>query len=238
MRPGLLRAAACGYRQGQSPAPGTREYFYYIDHRGQLFLDDAKVKNFITCFKDQRFLTFFFERLRPNRSGRYEAAFPYLSPCGRERNYVRCEDRTTTTGSTAAPQLLSYCGGGERLAVPFEPRRFGGWAAGLRFPKKIWGVPSVFWGVFLTFGVSRPNLGCPLTGLGCFPYVWGVPNKFGVPPPPGLGCLYQVWGFNPQISGGPHQIGVSIAGLGCPPPKNLTCHPPGLRGPPPKLGYP
>uniref|UniRef100_A0A493SYP6 Chromosome 8 open reading frame 82 n=1 Tax=Anas platyrhynchos platyrhynchos TaxID=8840 RepID=A0A493SYP6_ANAPP len=92
----------------------------------QLFLDDAKVKNFITCFKDQRFLTFFFERLRPNRSGRYEAAFPYLSPCGRERNYVRCEDRTTTTGttgSTAAPQLLSYCGGGERLAVPFEPRR-------------------------------------------------------------------------------------------------------------------
>ncbi|XP_068528916.1 UPF0598 protein C8orf82-like [Anas acuta] len=143
MRPGLLRAAACGYRQGQSPAPGTREYFYYIDHRGQLFLDDAKVKNFITCFKDQRFLAFFFERLRPNRSGRYEAAFPYLSPCGRERNYVRCEDRpvvftrllspsttsttstpsTTTTGSTAAPQLLSYCGGGERLAVPFEPRR-------------------------------------------------------------------------------------------------------------------
>ncbi|XP_068524791.1 UPF0598 protein C8orf82 homolog, partial [Anas acuta] len=91
----------------------------------------------------QRFLTFFFERLRPNRSGRYEAAFPYLSPCGRERNYVRCEDQpvvftrllspsttsttstpsTTTTGSTAAPQLLSYCGGGERLAVPFEPRR-------------------------------------------------------------------------------------------------------------------
>ncbi|XP_032037076.1 UPF0598 protein C8orf82 homolog [Aythya fuligula] len=142
MRPGLLRAAACGYRQGQSPAPGTREYFYYIDHRGQLFLDDAKVKNFITCFKDERFLTFFFERLRPNRSGRYEAAFPYLSPCGRERNYVRCEDRpvvftrllppgttgttsttSSATGSTAAPQMLSYCGGGERLAVPFEPPR-------------------------------------------------------------------------------------------------------------------
>uniref|UniRef100_A0A8B9CTL2 Chromosome 8 open reading frame 82 n=1 Tax=Anser brachyrhynchus TaxID=132585 RepID=A0A8B9CTL2_9AVES len=135
MRPGLLRAAACGYRQGQRPEPGTREYFYYIDHRGQLFLDDAKVKNFITCFKDERFLTFFFERLRPNRSGRYEAAFPYVSPCGRERNFVRCEDRpvvftrllpaadTTNDAADAEPPLLSYCGGGRRLAVPFEPPR-------------------------------------------------------------------------------------------------------------------
>lgn len=60
------------YIQGQSPTPKTREYFYYIDHQGQvwhlklsvilanyyfchvnlqLFLDDTKVKNFITCFK-------------------------------------------------------------------------------------------------------------------------------------------------------------------------------------------
>ncbi|XP_015470909.1 UPF0598 protein C8orf82 homolog [Parus major] len=44
-RPGLR------YRQGQRPGPGTREYFYYVDHQGQLFLDDTKVKNFITCFK-------------------------------------------------------------------------------------------------------------------------------------------------------------------------------------------
>lgn len=39
------------YVQGQSPSPKVREYFYYIDHQGQLFLDDTKVKNFITCFK-------------------------------------------------------------------------------------------------------------------------------------------------------------------------------------------
>ncbi|XP_064492245.1 UPF0598 protein C8orf82 homolog isoform X3 [Pseudopipra pipra] len=39
------------YRQGQRPEPRTREYFYYLDHQGQLFLDDTKVKNFITCFK-------------------------------------------------------------------------------------------------------------------------------------------------------------------------------------------
>uniref|UniRef100_A0A3Q3NID4 Si:ch1073-287p18.1 n=1 Tax=Labrus bergylta TaxID=56723 RepID=A0A3Q3NID4_9LABR len=39
------------YIQGQSPEPRIREYFYYIDHQGQLFLDDTKVKNFVTCFK-------------------------------------------------------------------------------------------------------------------------------------------------------------------------------------------
>ena len=62
------------YVQGQSPSPKTREYFYYVDHQGQvrrhltntdyrviyilfvhfqLFLDDTKVKNFITCFKGE-----------------------------------------------------------------------------------------------------------------------------------------------------------------------------------------
>ncbi|XP_057898212.1 uncharacterized protein LOC131094570 isoform X4 [Melospiza georgiana] len=39
------------YQQGQRPEPGIREYFYYVDHQGQLFLDDTKVKNFITFFK-------------------------------------------------------------------------------------------------------------------------------------------------------------------------------------------
>jgi len=39
------------YVQGPSPEPSIREYFYYIDHRGQLFLDDARFKNFTSCFK-------------------------------------------------------------------------------------------------------------------------------------------------------------------------------------------
>lgn len=77
------------YVQGQSPKPSVREYFYYIDHQGQLFMDDAKVKNFISCFQDKVFLAFFFQRIRLNNTGRYESDFPYVSPCGRERNYIR-----------------------------------------------------------------------------------------------------------------------------------------------------
>ncbi|KAJ7986345.1 hypothetical protein DPEC_G00338960 [Dallia pectoralis] len=127
------------YRQGQSPEPRIREYFYYIDHQGQLFLDDTKVKNFVTCFKDKDFLVFFFSRLRRNESGRYQDLFPFLSLCGRERNFLRCDDRplvfthlmpairdTATVsagamGESGAPEQLSFCWGGDKLSVPFHP---------------------------------------------------------------------------------------------------------------------
>ncbi|KAM9365808.1 UPF0598 protein C8orf82 homolog [Pholidichthys leucotaenia] len=119
--------AAATYVQGQSPEPRIREYFYYIDHQGQLFLDDTKVKNFVTCFKDKQFLVFFFSRLRLNQSGRYQDDFPFLSLCGRERNFLRCDDRPVVfthllQGHTQEEQeLLSYCGGAEKLSVPFRP---------------------------------------------------------------------------------------------------------------------
>ncbi|KAG5263201.1 hypothetical protein AALO_G00283700 [Alosa alosa] len=118
------------YIQGQSPEPRVREYFYYLDHQGQLFLDDTKVKNFITCFKDQHFLVFFFSRLRVNHSGRYDQLFPYVSPCGRERNFLRCDDQpvvfthllpSPSSSPGPAPLLMSYCGGGAKLAVEFRP---------------------------------------------------------------------------------------------------------------------
>ena len=80
------------YSQGQSPEPNVREYFYYIDHQGMLFLDDAKMKNFTCCYKEELFLKNFFKRLKKNNTGRFMQEFPYLSLCGKERNFVRCED--------------------------------------------------------------------------------------------------------------------------------------------------
>lgn len=38
------------YEQGQYVGE-QREYFYFIDHNGNLFLDDARMKNFTSCFK-------------------------------------------------------------------------------------------------------------------------------------------------------------------------------------------
>ncbi|KAM9496619.1 UPF0598 protein C8orf82 homolog [Clarias gariepinus] len=123
--PAVFRRAQCGYTQGQSPEPRIREYFYYLDHQGQLFLDDTKVKNFVTCFKDQQFLVFFFKHLKVNRSGRYLQRFPFLSLCGRERNFLRCDDQpivfTHLLAETEHGTQLSYCGGGTKLTFPFQP---------------------------------------------------------------------------------------------------------------------
>ncbi|NXU37798.1 CH082 protein, partial [Drymodes brunneopygia] len=91
----------------------------------QLFLDDAKVKNFTTCFKDIKFLSFFFRHLEPNGSGRFHPEFPFLSRCGRERNFLRCADVPVVfTGilpGSDGNSHLSYCWGGWELTVPFQP---------------------------------------------------------------------------------------------------------------------
>ncbi|XP_033113186.1 UPF0598 protein CG30010-like [Anneissia japonica] len=126
----FFRLSRCiTYVQGQSPRPElgkSREYFYYIDHQGQLFLDDAKVKNFITCFKDKKFLAFFFKRLKLNNTGVYVEDFPYVSPCGPELNFVRCDDRPivyTNIIKTDDGDLLSYNHAHEKLTVEFQPEK-------------------------------------------------------------------------------------------------------------------
>eukprot|EP00056_Hartaetosiga_gracilis_P009455 m.136062 g.136062 ORF g.136062 m.136062 type:complete len:253 (-) comp13130_c0_seq8:4167-4925(-) len=79
------------YTQGQL-VDKQREYFYFIDHNGFLFLDDTKMKNFTSQLKDRQFLDFFFRRVELNKTGRYEEYYPYLSRCGREMNFLNCDD--------------------------------------------------------------------------------------------------------------------------------------------------
>lgn len=115
------------YVQGQSPEPRVREYFYFIDHQGQLFLDDARIKNFTSCFKEKDFLVFFFKRLKINETDRYKD-FPFLSPCGRERNFVRCDDKPIVythiiESDDNGPDRLSYGGAGDAMTVKFEPEK-------------------------------------------------------------------------------------------------------------------
>ncbi|XP_055380796.1 UPF0598 protein CG30010 [Condylostylus longicornis] len=114
------------YIQGQEPQPKIREYFYYIDHEGMLFLDDSKMKNFTSCFKDKKFLKFFFDRIRLNETGRYND-FPFLSLCGRERNFIRCDDLpivyTHLIKSKEEKYKLSYAHAGELLTTNFQPEK-------------------------------------------------------------------------------------------------------------------
>ncbi|CAK1549877.1 unnamed protein product [Leptosia nina] len=114
------------YVQGQEPEPRIREYFYYIDHQGMLFLDDSKMKNFTSCFKEKKFLEFFFKRIRTNNTGRYQEEFPFLSLCGRERNFIRCDDVPivfTHIIKRDAKDVLTYGYVGEALAFDFVPNK-------------------------------------------------------------------------------------------------------------------
>lgn len=68
-----------------------RRYYYVIDSRGQLFLEDSKFRNYATCLKDKKFLDFFYKQLRPNSSG-WSSQIPYISLCGKELNFVTVDD--------------------------------------------------------------------------------------------------------------------------------------------------
>ncbi|XP_014256674.1 UPF0598 protein CG30010 [Cimex lectularius] len=114
------------YVQGQTTGEknNIREYFYYIDHQGMLFLDDSKMKNFTSCFKDKEFLEFFFKRIRPNVTERY-LDFPYISLCGRERNYIRVDDTPlvySQISSRDGKDVLLYNHAGDKLFNDFVPQ--------------------------------------------------------------------------------------------------------------------
>jgi len=75
----------------------TRRYYYVLDTRGQLHLEESPHRNFTSCFKDKAFLSFFYKSLRRNDvrtpdDDAYTQSCPYVSLCGLERNYLTPED--------------------------------------------------------------------------------------------------------------------------------------------------
>lgn len=68
-----------------------RQYFYYIDLQGRLFLEDTLPKNIATSLKSGKFLDFFWRMLRPNSTGLHEE-YPLYSPCGKEKNFIKAAD--------------------------------------------------------------------------------------------------------------------------------------------------
>ncbi|XP_003744318.1 UPF0598 protein CG30010 [Galendromus occidentalis] len=109
------------YVQGQAGQKYKREYFYAIDHQGMLFLEDARIKNFTSCFKEHKFLEFFFRRVRVNDVGFYGDEFPYVSPCGVEMNYIKCDD-VPIVFTQLEKDILYHNHAGKLLSVPFEPQ--------------------------------------------------------------------------------------------------------------------
>lgn len=84
---------------------------------------------FYLFISDKKFLEFFFRRLRMNNTGKYEKEFPFYSPCGREKNFVRCDDLPIVfthlieykDDENEIIDYLSYAQTGDLLKVKFQP---------------------------------------------------------------------------------------------------------------------
>jgi len=78
---------------------------------------------------EKQFMKFFFSQLATNTTGRYTDEFPYVSHCGRERNFIRCDDLpvvfTELVCHSAANNTdtyhLTYAGG--TMSVAFQPEQ-------------------------------------------------------------------------------------------------------------------
>lgn len=85
----------------------------------------------IVEFSDKQFLKFFFKRLKQNQTTRYAEDFPFVSPCGREMNYIRCDDVPVVFAtiiedpgdSNQSPGLLTFSGVGDMMTFPFQPEK-------------------------------------------------------------------------------------------------------------------
>ncbi|KAK5981891.1 Protein rhodnius neglectus [Trichostrongylus colubriformis] len=115
----LTNCKHISYKQGQYVGK-IREYFYYINHEGMLFLDDSRYKNFTSAYKDVDFLNFFYKQLRLNETDRYKDSFPYLSRCGREHNFLRCDDRPIVFTDILDNGTMMRIGQSART-YPFQP---------------------------------------------------------------------------------------------------------------------
>lgn len=103
----------------------NRNYFYFIDLQGRLFLEDTVPKNIATSLKSEKFLNFFFRQLKHNKTEKF-VDYPYFSPCGKESNYVKCADMPIVFSELLNDEKhdgkykLTW---GHSLSIPFQPHK-------------------------------------------------------------------------------------------------------------------
>ncbi|GIX43142.1 MAG: hypothetical protein KatS3mg129_2875 [Leptospiraceae bacterium] len=86
-----------------------RYYFYYVDFDGHLYHENS-------LLTDKKFLNFFFKHIQYNKTGYFEN-YPYISPCGKEMNFIACPD-TPIVFRNIENQFLIYAGD---LKISFDP---------------------------------------------------------------------------------------------------------------------
>ncbi|MBI3258275.1 MAG: DUF4505 family protein, partial [Ignavibacteriae bacterium] len=85
-----------------------RNYFYDIDVRGNLIHDNSIID-------DVGYIDYFYRNLKLNETGEYPE-YPFISLCGREKNYVRTVD-TPIVFNRLRENKLEY---GNSLSIEFS----------------------------------------------------------------------------------------------------------------------
>ena len=83
-----------------------------------LYLEETYPKNYTSCLKDDKFLDFFFNALKPNDTGKL-LEYPWVSPCWGEANYVKVYKHPIVFRQLIDNQYLW----GGTLKVPFDPSK-------------------------------------------------------------------------------------------------------------------
>lgn len=109
-------------------AEPIRCYFYNVDLHGRLFLEETMPKNIATSIKDTRFLDIFFGRIQKISKKHRDfmlrhdipvQEYPFVSPCGRELNFIR-PTATPIVFHSIDKEYLIYAGSKRQL---FDPLR-------------------------------------------------------------------------------------------------------------------
>eukprot|EP00501_MAST-03F_sp_TOSAG23-6_P001197 GSMAST32.ASY1.ANO1.1241.1 assembled CDS len=98
----------------------NRDYFYHIDSQGRLFTEEVIPKNIATSIKADKFLDFFFRRIKQNTLNRH-TDYPFVSPCGAEMNFIKAADTPIVfhdLQETDGKWNLLF---GSSIKVPFDP---------------------------------------------------------------------------------------------------------------------
>jgi hypothetical protein len=110
-----LRWSAQFYAEEQR----MRRYYYFIDSRGELYLESSKHRNVATAIRDPKVISMMFKMMRPIRTEEKEELmlalgdhpdegprslsslarrYRYVSLCGKEKNFIGNEDPMSAVG--------------------------------------------------------------------------------------------------------------------------------------------
>eukprot|EP01102_Stenamoeba_stenopodia_P016859 TRINITY_DN5942_c0_g1_i1.p1 TRINITY_DN5942_c0_g1~~TRINITY_DN5942_c0_g1_i1.p1 ORF type:complete len:173 (+),score=45.60 TRINITY_DN5942_c0_g1_i1:42-560(+) len=102
----------------------NRLYYYWVDLQGRLYCIDefqTKMPFGPTHIKDPKFLNFFFRQVKPNPDPLTRSTWPYVSPCGKEMNFIKPEDRPIVYHSIKWEEKKPVLHYAHDLKTPFVP---------------------------------------------------------------------------------------------------------------------